>query len=437
MLNAEFRGAVLLKNVILLCINADLHKQTVDIYLKEGKIARIAPSGSFSAPDAFLFDGAGAYVSVGWMDAGAELCFPADESREDLNSFTRAARNGGFSEVVAYPVGAPLPANGAGFDGLAAAFATYPLQMRFAAPFTTDGNAMTEMGELSARGAVAFFSPFDAVGDSANLLNVLTYARSLEVPCVQTPIENAFFNDGMANESLSTVGLGLKTQPTLAEVLAIKRLLSLNEYAQGELIILPVTAAESLNIMAQKSDTLAKVWCLTAPPYLSFTDECLVDFDPNFKFKPPLRTEADRTALISALIDGTLTAVASLHAPRTTEEKDDLDFIEAAAGAMGLETAAPAVYEALSEQIADKDNLLEIFVRLFTENPRKIYGISIPKLIENAPANLTIFSTTHSFTYSTKQSAAKCVNTPYNERTFQLRVEGVITGERFYYRNSE
>jgi dihydroorotase len=217
---------------------------------------------------------------------------------------------------------------------------------------------------------------------------------------------------------------GFKGAPSLAEEMMIERDISISGYTGMPLHFSTITSARSVELIraAKKNSgsNRAKITCDVAAHYLLLDDSMLGDYNSNYKVKPPLRTKHDVEALINGLKDGTIDAICSDHSPQDDESKK-VEFDFASFGIIGLETAFAVANTALKDHLTT-----EQIIEKISSAPRNILGIKIPVIIENEPANLTLFNPSAVWTFTKEDIKSKSSNTPFTGWKFTGKVAGVV-----------
>jgi dihydroorotase len=170
-----------------------------------------------------------------------------------------------------------------------------------------------------------------------------------------------------------------------------------------------------------------RVTCSVTPYHLVFTDDCIAAYDTNLKVNPPLRTEADRQALLVGIADGTIDAIASHHIPQHSDHKI-CEFEYAKPGMEGLESLFGAVWQELHTRLP-----LEVLIEKLTIGPRKVVGLPLPEIREGAQACLTLFHPNESYKFVESMIVSRSSNNAFKGRTLHGRVSGVIKGEKMYF----
>jgi dihydroorotase len=213
--------------------------------------------------------------------------------------------------------------------------------------------------------------------------------------------------------------LGLRGIPVLSETLAIQRDIHLLQHTASRLHIAYVSAAASADLIRHAKKATSGLSCAVSPFHLLYAIDDMPDFDADYKLFPPLRTPQDRSALIQALEDGTVDAIASFHMPQNEESKK-VEFEYAAFGAISIQTVFSTCLQALGAE------RLEVIIRALTEGPRKVLGLEAATIKEGSEANLTIFSPEGAYVFNEQVNASKSVNSPLFGKTLSGRVGGII-----------
>ncbi len=396
---------------------------------------RIADRGA-SAAGAAVIEARGLVVTPGLIDIHVHLREPGREDEETIESGARAALRGGFAAVACMPNTEPaLDDQGAiGFvraradeAGLAR---VYPIGAITAG---RRGERMTEFGEMVAAGAVAFSDDGDSVADAGLLRRAFEYARMFGAPLISHCEDTSLSAGGVMNEGPMSMRLGLRGWPAVAEDAIIARDILLAEYTGGRLHVAHVSTARGVDIVRKAKARGIRVTAESAPHYFALTDESLAGYDTNYKVNPPIRTAADRDAIIAALADGTLDAIASDHAPHAAYEKD-LEFDRAPFGLVGLETTLGIVIEHL---VRPGRLSLGAAVERLTAGPARVLNLPGGTLAAGAPADLTLIDLDAAWTVDPSAFVSLSKNTPFAGRALHGRAAAVIVAGEARYRDGE
>ena len=228
------------------------------------------------------------------------------------------------------------------------------------------------------------------------------------------------------NEGETSVGLGLKGMPALAEEIMLQRNLAILEYTGGKLHIPTISTKGSVDLIKKAKANGLNVTAGVASINLLLDDSVLKDFDTNYKLNPPLRNKKDVQALRNGVENGIINAIVSDHLPQDNESKE-LEFDLAENGIINLQTSFCCALEALKEEN------IEVIVKCLSSNPRAILGIKEPEIAEGSEANLTLFSLSQETTFTEKSNNSKSKNSPFLNKTLKGKVLGVINGGKSYF----
>ena len=352
----------------------------LDVTVREGVVAAIEPSASPKP---------GLVLAPAFVDPHVHLRTPGREDEEDLGSGTRAAAAGGYCAVLAMPNTDPTVDEASVLAGLADRArreAEVPVGFLGALTKGQRGEELTEMRELADAGAVGFSDDGRPVVAPGLMRRALQYeavaGRRVAVHCEEPTLSRG----GHAHEGAVSAELGFGGYPSVAESLMVARDLALAAYEGQPLHLLHLSARESVEELRRARAAGIDASGEVTPHHLCLTDEAVRSLDPNTKMNPPLREDTDRAALVEAVADGTIEAIATDHAPHAREEKD-APFEAAPFGVTGLETAFAALYTHLIEPgIIPLSTLLE----RMSAGPARVYGLDRPRIAVGAPANLVL-----------------------------------------------
>jgi dihydroorotase len=314
---------------------------------------------------------------------------PGREDEEDLRSGTAAAAAGGYGAILAMPNTDPVVDSAAVLGSLVERARTEAeVPVGFLAAITKEqaGEELTEMVELAEAGAAGFSDDGQPVRSASLMRRALQYTVAVERPLALHCEEPALSRGGQMHEGAVSAELGLGGYPSVAESVMVDRDLSLARYEGRALHLLHLSSRESIEALSRaQADGVAATGEVT-PHHLCLTDDAVRSLDPNVKMNPPLRSEEDRAALVAALRDGTIAAVATDHAPHARHEKE-VPFEAAPFGVTGLETAFAVLYTRLV-----KPGLLGLSTLLerLSAGPARIYGLDRPRIAAGARANLVL-----------------------------------------------
>jgi dihydroorotase len=326
------------------------------------------------------------------VDPHVHLRTPGREDEETIASGTRAAAAGGFCTVLAMPNTDPVVDSAAVLGALvetARAEAEVPVGFLAAITRGQAGAELAELGELADAGAVAFSDDGSPLASPGLMRRALQYSSVAGRPLALHCEERTLSHGGQMHEGAVSAELGFSGYPSVAESLMVERDVALAAYEDRPLHVLHLSAAESVRALRRAQAAGARVTGEVTPHHLCLTDEALRSLDPNLKMNPPLRADEDRRTLIEGLLDGTICAVATDHAPHARHEKE-VPFEEAPFGVTGLETAFSALYTYLVEPGLVP---LETVLERMSAGPARAYGLDEPRIALGAPANLVLLDT--------------------------------------------
>jgi dihydroorotase len=379
-----------------------------------------------------VFDAKGLIVCPGFIDVHVHLREPGFESQETIESGTRAALKGGFTTVACMPNTKP-PVDNEGIVSLIKLRAEKDgyVEVLPIACITKErkGEELSEIGKLVAAGACAVSDDGSSVMNSMVMRRALEYIKMFNIPLISHCEDLKLSENGQINEGYPSTVLGLKGIPSIAEDIIVLRDILLCEYVGSRLHIAHVSTKNSVNFIREAKKRGVRVTAETAPHYFCLTQECLSDFDTNFKVNPPLRTRDDMEAVRDGLRDGTIDCVASDHAPHKSDDKDK-EFQDAPFGMIGLETSfAVGVTELYKKNVIS----LEELISKYTVNPARVLGIDRGVLKSGAAADVTIIDPEKTFTVDRDFFAGKSRNSPFIGRTLTGGIEAVFVKGKMKY----
>jgi len=381
--------------------------ETGDILIEEGNIAAIGKITDKYQTEIYLV---GKIITPGLFDMHTHLREPGYEDKEDIISGCNAAAAGGFTGVACMPNTDPPADKSSIVDFILKRSAGLPIEVYPIAAVTVGrkGEKLTEMFDLEQHGAAGFSDDGSPVANSEIMRRALEYSRDLGAVIIQHAEDPGLFN-GVMNEGIISTRLGLTGIPSMCEDIMVARDLRLLEFCGGRLHFAHISAKETVDLIRAAKKKGLPVTCEVTPHHLFLTDEAVVGYDSDTKMNPPLRTEADRKALITGLQDGTIDCIATDHAPHQPEEKE-VEFNLAPFGVIGLETALGLAISGLIETgLMDWLTLVE----RMSVAPRRILHLPQVCLKPGWPANLTIIDPAAEWQVDQFKFQSKSRNTPF------------------------
>lgn len=392
----------------------------------DGRIEKIAPEVK-PPSGADTVDCTGKILLPGLFDMHVHLREPGREDEETIATGARAAVRGGFTGIVAMPnTDPPIDTGGLVRFVRTLAREQSPIPVWTSGCITKGraGKQLADIADMHRQGAVMITDDGDPVADPYLFRRALEYARHFDLLVACHCEVPELSHGGAMNEGARSYRLGIPGIPACSEEISIARDLELARLAGARIHIQHVTTARGLDIIRRAKADGVRVTCEVSPHHLLLNEDDITDYDTYFKMNPPLRTPADNAALLAGLLDGSIDALATDHAPHTEFEKN-LDFASAPFGITGLETALPSLYERL---ILPGKLPWDILVRAFSQTPRRILGLEEAEFAEGQLANFTIFNPDGSTQVSVETMASKSRNTPFLGQTLTGAVEEVVLG---------
>ncbi len=399
----------------------------MDVLLRDGRVVEVAPPGKLRGQAKQSLSARGAIVAPGLIDLHVHLREPGQPHKETIATGTAAAAAGGFTSVCAMPNTVPVndsaeitrwmqaPQRGALVN-------VFPIA---AATVGSAGEKLTNFAALKKAGAVAVSDDGKPILDDQLMRNALRAAARLKMTVVQHAEDTRVTGGCSMNYGPTSFRLGVHGMPNSAESSVVERDIALARATKGHVHVAHLSTREALEAVRAAKKAKLRVTAEVTPHHFTLIDENVGEFDTHYKMNPPLRSIADRDALIEGIIDGTIDAIATDHAPHAFHEKQ-VEFERAAFGITGLETALPIVLTVLHHHF--KLPLWRI-VELLSANPAKIFGLAgRGTLAKGAHADLTIFDPKKKWTFDASQSLSKSKNTPFDGWNFTGRAVLTIVG---------
>ena len=402
----------------------------VDVRVDNGVIAAIGTSLDTNAHR--VVDGAGLVLAPAFVDPHVHLRTPGREDEETVASGTAAAAAGGYCAILAMPNTDPVVDSAAVLGSLlelAREEAEVPVGFLAAITKRQAGAELTEMGELADEGAAGFTDDGRPVASAGLMRRALQYASITGRRLALHEEEPSLSKDGQIHEGAVSAELGFAGYPSVAESLMVERDLALAAYEGQPLHIMHLSARESVEALEAARTAGVEATGEVTPHHLCLTDEAVRTLDANLKMNPPLRADADRTALIDALRSGTIQAVATDHAPHARHEKE-VPFEAAPFGVTGLETAFAALYTNLVEPGMIS---LEVLLERMSAGPARAYGLEPPRIAVGAPANFVLLDTAASWRVTEQAFRSRSVNSWLLSRTLNGQVKATVADGRLVF----
>jgi dihydroorotase len=421
---------VLLRGARLLDPRAGLNGVS-DVLVRDGRIAEIA--ATLDAPEgAELVEAEGLHAFPAFVDPHVHLRTPGREDEEDIDSGTRAAAAGGFCAILAQPNTHPVVDSAPVLRSLrerARAEARIPTGFMAAITVGQQGERLTEMAELADVGAAGFTDDGLPVRSGGVMRQALQYQRLAGRVLALHEEDPSLSGDGAMHEGEMSALLGVAGIPSVSESSMVARDCALALYEEGRIHVQHVSARETVDVIERAKAAGTAVTCEAAPHHLLLTDEAVRSLDTNMKMNPPLRSDADRRALIEALRSGAIDCIATDHAPHAREEKEQ-PFELAPMGVTGLETAFAALHTGLVlGGVLD----LSLLVERMTSGGTP-FGLAVPTLKLGAPANLCLVDLEAEWDVGEAGYESRSANCAFAGRRLTGRVRMTIADGAVAYR---
>jgi dihydroorotase len=389
-----------------------------DVLVRDGAIAELGAPGTLPVPEgADAIEGEGQHLFPAFFDPHVHLRTPGQEHKETLATGTAAAAAGGYCGIVAMPNTAPTLDDAPGLQSLraqAARDARVPVGFMPAITRGLAGTDLTEMAELRDGGALGFTDDGRPVVAAGMLRRALQYQRLCGGVLALHEEDPSLSGHGVMHEGAVSARLGMEGIPSISESTMVARDSALAAYEQGRVHFQHLSCVESVEALAAWKAAGAQVSGEASPHHLTLTDEAVLSLDSRFKMNPPLRTEADRQALIAGLRDGTIECIATDHAPHARHEKE-VPFEEAPMGVTGLETAFPVLY---TDLVLPGVLPLALVVERMTAGAA-LLDLPTPTIIAGEPANLVLLDLEASWEVGARGYASKSGNSCFEGRTLR------------------
>ncbi|MGH9669578.1 MAG: dihydroorotase [Terriglobales bacterium] len=405
----------------------------MDVLLRDGRVAEIAPRNKLRSSADETFNARGLIVAPGFIDLHVHLREPGQSHKETIATATAAAAAGGFASVCAMPNTSPVndspeitawmqdPARGAVVNVFPVAAATLGSQ----------GEQLTDFRALQRAGAVAFTDDGRPILGDDLMRDALRAAAALSLPVIQHAEDTRQTAGCCMHDGPTSFRLGLRGMSAEAEAAIVDRDARLAQAAGAHLHVAHISTAAAIKAVRRGRRNRARITCEITPHHFTLTDEHVGDYNTNCKMNPPLRSAADREALLIALADGSIDAIATDHAPHAAHEKL-VEFERASFGVTGLETALALAITKLQRE--RKIGLARI-VELLSTNPARIAGLKgRGSLARGSVADVTIFDPGARWTFHAEKSLSRSRNTPFDGWQLTGRVVATIVGGNFVYR---
>jgi dihydroorotase len=402
-----------------------------DVAVEDGVIREIGQGIATAGCEEF--DASGLVVAPGFIDMHVHLREPGFEYSETIESGSRAAAAGGFTSICCMPNTLPINDNATVTSYITerarqcAVVNVYPIG---AITKNSAGEELAAIASMKQAGIVAISDDGRPVMNARIVRRAMEFAKGLDLPLIEHCEDLHLSAGGDMHEGVQSTRLGLRGIPRSSEDVMVARDIILAELTGVRYHVAHISSQYSVEMVAFAKRRGLAVTAEATPHHFALSDAEMRPYDGNYKMKPPLREGIDVGAVTKGLVDGTIDAIATDHAPHPGDEKMQ-EFERCPFGIIGLETAIGLSLEQLyhSGKIS-----LSKFVALFTQNPARVLSLDRGSLRTGAPGDITIFGLDHQWNYNVAKSPSKSRNTPFHGRQFRGGPVAAIVGGKFVWR---
>ncbi len=398
------------------------------VEVADGKISYIGGEPS-SDPAERTIDAKDCLLFPGLCDVHVHFRDPGFTHKEDIYTGAKCAAAGGFTEVVMMANTSPAIDNADTLEYVLKKGAETDIRVHACATVTKGlkGQELTDMAGLKALGAAGFTDDGIPLMNADLLREAFKTAAELQMPVSLHEEDKSFIKENGINHGKASEHYGIFGSPREAESSLIKRDIEIAKETVVSMEVQHISSKEGVSLVRAAKGEYPNIYAEVTPHHLALTEEAVIKYGTNAKMNPPLRTEEDRQALIEGVKDGTISIIATDHAPHSPEEKN-VEITKAPSGIIGLETAFTLSYDVLVRGGHISEAKL---IELFTVNPRRLYGFDTPGITVGAPADIAVFSPNEEWTYDLSHS--KSVNSPFFGRRLTGRIKYTICKGKIIY----
>jgi len=409
---------------------ANKRDEVGDVCIQDGKI--VASKSEIRNPESEIeeVDASGLIVAPGLIDIHVHLREPGFGHKETMDSGTRAAAAGGFTTIVCMPNTSPAADNPSTITWIkerAASAACVNVLPTGAVSKNISGEELAPIGSLVQAGVVAITDDGHCIQNHELMRRAVEYARMVDVPVLDHCQDYNLVGNGVVNEGYWSTLLGLPGWPAAGEEVIVMRNILLAELCDHYIHCQHVTTAGSVRLLREARRRGVKISGEVCPHHIALTDEAIQNFDTNYKMNPPLRAQADVDALLEGIADGTLSILASDHAPHADFEKE-VEFDAAPFGIIGLETELGLFVDLLVHKHRRVD--IVRLIEMFTAEPAKLLKLEAGTLSVGAPADVTLLNPDLEWTVQIDKFESGSRNSPFDGWKLKGRAVRTIVGGR-------
>ncbi len=404
-----------------------------DLLIRNGRIVEIADASTLHVTADATISARGLIIAPGLIDLHVHLREPGQSHKESIASGTAAAASGGYTSVCAMPNTVPVNDTPEITRWMrdaerGAVVNVFPIA---AATVASQGEKLSDYKALQLAGAVAVTDDGKPILEDGIMEKALVAAHKLGMVVIQHAEDTRLTEGRPMTEGATSFRLGLRGQPSEAEVRIVKRDIALAEKTGARLHVAHISTAAALAAVREAKARGVHVTCELAPHHFLFTDENVAGYDTSYKMNPPLRSRADREAMMAGLLDGTIDAIATDHAPHAFYEKE-VEFERAAFGITGLEVALGI---AIAKLHRDHGMPLTRVIELLSANPARIISQNLRGTLRiGAHADITLFDPKKRWVYDVSKTRSYSKNCPYDGMMLYGKVTHTIVGGRVVFK---
>ncbi|HHO74826.1 MAG TPA: dihydroorotase [Deltaproteobacteria bacterium] len=405
-------------------------QEKADLCIKDGRISGVYPGGSEKSDEPSI-NASGLWVLPGLIDMHVHLRDPGFEYKEDIASGSMAAAAGGVTTLACMANTDPVNDNPSVTNYIlekARQVSKVRILPVGAVTKGLKGKELAEMGLMKKAGIVAVSDDGNPIEDSSLLRMAMEYAATFGLRVISHCQDRSMCASGVMNEGALSSLLGLPGIPQVCEDIMVARDILVSQYTGIPIHITHISTKGGIDIIRQAKQRGVKVTCDVTPHHLLLTEEKVRSYDTNAKMYPPLRSEADRKALLEALKGSLIDCIATDHAPHARDEKA-LDFDTAPFGMIGLQTLLPSIMKIHLEYGIDFMKLLACV----TAHPAGILGIEGGDLQVGSRADITLFDPEAKWTFTEQDVKSRSINSAFLGQEFTGRVvQTFLQGKTVY-----
>ncbi|MFP4156634.1 MAG: dihydroorotase [Opitutales bacterium] len=413
---------------------ANRRDELADLYAVDGRLVEGLSEEQKAAAN--QVDARGLVVAPGLVDIHVHFRDPGQTHKEDIRSGSLAAAAGGFTSVVCMPNTSPVCDNAGTIQRIMDKVAREALVKIYPTGCLTigmNGEQLAPTGQLKSSGVVAVTDDGKCVQSNELMRRAVEYAKMFDLPIMDHCQDASLTQGAVMNEGEWSLRLGLRGWPKAAEDIIVSRNIQLAELTGAHIHMQHVSSAASVELLRRALERGIPVSGEASPHHIEFTDDCLRDYDTQYKMNPPLRTKADREALIEGLCDGTLCCIATDHAPHSPDEKDR-EFDAAPFGIIGLENSLASTLGTLYH--SGRLPLNEV-IALMTHKGAELCHLEAGTLSAGGPADICLFDPDEEWTVDASRFFSKSRNCPWHGRRLKGMVKQTFVNGRSVFKEGE